>query len=271
MNMLRFAANVSIAFKEYPFRERFQHAARAGFAAVEFMSPFAYDVEQVVAVVKEADLKVVQFNFLDGDLAAGERGYASHPDKQSLWRGELLRALELGQQLGVRQINSLVGTVLEGIGREVQMECLVENLRWAVPHLEEAGLPLMVEALNVYDNPGYLLTTSYEVLDVLDAVGSSWVKFQYDVYHMQRMEGDLVHTIRGCIDRIGHVQIADNPGRHEPGTGEINYHFVLAALEETGYDGYIGLEYIPSGKTEDSFYWLPFDKRKECAAADLNL
>ncbi|MBM4429755.1 MAG: TIM barrel protein [Chloroflexi bacterium] len=271
MNMLRFTANVSIAFKEYPFYERFQRAAELGFGTVEFMSPFVHDVEQVVDAVKEANLKVVQFNFLDGDLAAGERGHASHPNKQSLWRGELLRALELGRQLGVRQINSLVGTVLEGVGCEAQIECLVENLRWAVPHLEEAAIPLMVEALNVYDNPGYLLTTSREVLIVLDTVNSPWVRFQYDIYHMQRMEGDLVRTIRACIDRIGHVQIADNPGRHEPGTGEINYPFVLAALEETGYDGYIGLEYIPSGKTEDSFYWLPFDKRKECAAADLNL
>jgi hydroxypyruvate isomerase len=271
MNMLRFAANVSIAFKEYPFHERFRKAAEAGFDAVEFMSPFVHDVAQVVAAVKETGLKVVQFNFLDGDLAAGERGYASHPNKQSLWQGELLRALELGRQLGVRQINSLMGTVLEGVGREVQMECLMENLCWAVPHLEETGIPLMVEALNAYDNPGYLLTTSREVLNVLDAMNSPWVRFQYDVYHMQRMEGDLVHTIRACINRIGHVQIADNPGRHEPGTGEINYRFVLAALEETGYDGYIGLEYLPLGKTEDSFYWLPFDRRKECTAADLNL
>lgn len=269
--MLKFAANITIAFKEHPFYERFQRAIDLGFGAVEFMSPFVHDVDEIAAKVSQTDVKVVQFNFLDGKLAAGERGYASYPDKESLWRDKLLQALDLGQQLHVRQINSLVGTRLEGVNREAQKECLLGNLRWAVPHLEEAGLPLMIEALNTYDNPGYLLSTSREVLDVLDAVASPWVQFQYDVYHMQRMEGDLVHTIRACSNRLGHVQIADNPGRHEPGTGEINYRFVLSVLEETGYDGYVGLEYVPSGTTEDSLSWLPFDKRKECTAADLNV
>jgi len=269
--MLRYSANVSILFREYPFYERFERAAACGFGAVEFMSPFVYDVEQVVAAVKDAGLKVVQFNFLDGNLAAGERGFASHPDKMEKWREELLRALELAERLEARQINSLVGTTLEGMTREAQIECLVENLRWAVPHLKRAGRPLMVEALNPFDNPGYLLCRSSEVLAVLDEVNSPWVRFQYDVYHMQRVEGDLVRTIQAHIARIGHVQIADNPGRHEPGTGEINYRFVLQALEATGYDGYVGLEYSPSGRTEDSFAWLPFDKRMQSTAADLNL
>jgi hydroxypyruvate isomerase len=140
-----------------------------------------------------------------------------------------------------------------------------------VPYLEAAQIPLMVEALNIIDNPGYLLSTSKDVLTVLDALDSPWIRFQYDVYHMQRMEGDLVNNIRINIDRIGHVQIADNPGRHEPGTGEINYRFVLGALEELSYDGYIGLEYIPSGRTEDSFEWLPFECRKVGGIHDLIL
>lgn len=269
--MLRFAANIAIAFKEYPFYERFRHAAEAGFGAVEFMSPFEYDVDRVIDAVNQTGLRVVQFNFLDGDLAAGERGYASHPSKQTTWRGQLQRSLELAQQLDVRQVNSLVGVTLEDVGREAQTACLVENLCWAAPLLEKAGIPLMVEALNTYDNDGYLLARSSDVMEVLDKVDSPWVRFQYDVYHMQRMEGDLVHTIRACIDRIGHVQIADNPGRHEPGTGEINYRFVLGALEEAGYEGYVSLEYVPSGATQESFGWLPLECRKECTAADLNL
>ena len=269
--MLRYAVNVTILFQEYPFYERFERAVACGFAAVEFMSPFAHDVERVVSAVRDAGLKVVQFNFLDGDLAAGERGFASHPGKVESWRGELLRALDLAERLGARQINSLVGTTLEGVTREAQIECLVANLRWAVPHLERAGRPLMVEALNPFDNPGVLLCRSRDVLDVLDEVDSPWVRFQYDVYHMQRVEGDLVRTIREHIGRIGHVQIADNPGRHEPGSGEINYRFLLQALEATGYGGYVSLEYIPSGRTEDSFAWLPFEQRVQSTAAGLNL
>jgi len=269
--MLRYSANVNMLFREYPFYERFERAAACGFGAVEFLSPFVYDVEQVVTAIRDAGLRVVQFNFLDGDLAAGERGFASHPDKVEEWREGLLRALDLAEQLKARQIHSLVGTTLEGMPREAQIECLVENLRWAVPYLSRAGCPLMVEALNPFDNPGYLLCSSREVLAVLDEVNSPWVRFQYDVYHMQRVEGDLVRTLRRHISRIGHVQIADNPGRHEPGTGEINYRFVLQALEATGYEGYVGLEYIPSGRTEDSFAWLPFARRVQSRAAELSL
>lgn len=267
--MLRFAVNLTIMFKEYPFYERFARAAEAGFRAVEFMSPFVYDAEAVIAAAEAASLDVVQFNFMDGDLASGERGCASHPGSQELWREKLFEALDLGRRLKGRQINSLVGNLQEEVGREAQMSCLIENLRWAVPNLERAELPLMVEALNLDDNPGYLLSSSDQVLDVIEAVGSPWVRFQYDVYHMQRMEGDLINTIRACGDRLGHVQIADNPGRHEPGTGEINYRNVLAALDQTGYGGYVGLEYIPSGRTEHSLTWLPFERRIESSPADL--
>jgi hydroxypyruvate isomerase len=269
--MLRFSVNITILFKEYPFTERFGRAAAAGFGAVEFMSPFAYDLAQVEAAAREAGVRVVQFNFADGNLAAGERGYASHPDRQAQWREELQQALELAPRLGARQINSLAGCAVPGLPWEAQIACLVDNLRWAVPHLERAGYPLLLEALNDFDNPGYLLTRSAHVLSVLDQVASPWVRFQYDVYHMQRMEGNLVETMRRHLPRLGHVQIADCPGRHEPGSGEINYRFVLGALEAAGYDGYVGLEYLASGQTEDSFAWLPFAKRREATAADLIL
>jgi hydroxypyruvate isomerase len=269
--MIKYAANVTIAFKEYEFCERFQRASDAGFQAVEFMSPFVYDVEEIVKAVSSSGIKVVQFNFMDGDLTGGQRGHASHPDKVEEWREECERALELSKRMGVRQINSLAGIELDGVSREEQMACLVDNLSWAAPKLKERELPLMLEPLNTYDNKGYLLGTSGEGLAVLDRVNSPWVRLQYDVYHMQRMEGDLVNTIRANIDRIGHVQIADNPGRHEPGTGEIDYRFVLGALDEAGYDGYVGLEYVPSGKTEDSFGWLPKGKRGSSTAEDLNL
>jgi len=269
--MLRYSANISIAFKEYPFYERFQRAADIGFGAVEFMSPFVYDVAKIVEAVQTAGVRVVQFNFSDGDLAAGERGFASHPNQRDRWRAEFIKAVELAPRLGARQINSLAGCVVPGLDREAQIECLVDNFRWAASRLEQAGFPMMLEALNPYDNPGYLLTRSRDVLDVLERIGSDWIKFQYDVYHMQRVEGELTRTIRENVAKIGHVQIADNPGRHQPGTGEINYRFVLHALDDAGYEGYVGLEYVPLGSTEDSFDWLPRDKRISSTADDLNL
>ena len=165
----------------------------------------------------------------------------------------------------------MAGCVVPGLAREAQIDCLVKNFGWALPQVEEAGLTLLLEGINPYDNPGYLLIHSAEVLDVLKRIDHSCLKFQYDVFHMQRVEGELVNTIRENVDAIGWVHIADNPGRHEPGTGEINYRFVLGALEGAGYEGYVGLEYSPSGSTEESFGWLPRECRVSCAARDLKL
>jgi len=269
--MIRYAANVSIAFKEHPFYERFQRAADLGFGAVEFMSPFPYDVDDVARAIRSAGVQVVQFNVADGNIGGGARGFASHPQRRQEWRDEMLRGIDLAVKLGARQINSLVGCVIPGMDRELQINYLVDNLQWADQHLAAAKLPLMIEALNLHDNPGYLLQYSREVIDVMDRAESEWVMFQYDVYHMQRVEGDLVRRIREYLPRIGHIQIADNPGRHQPGTGEINYRFVLGALEEAGYDRYVGLEYGPLTTTEASFDWLPRDKRVASTAADLRL
>jgi hydroxypyruvate isomerase len=270
--MLIFSANVSLAFREYPFLERFQRAADLGFKAVEFGVPPGHDVHEIVRAVEDAGLHVSMFSFATGDLAGGERGFASHPDKVDWWRNELRAALDLAVRLDAGVLNALAGCVVPGLGREVQIDCLVANLKWAIPHLREAGVPAMLEALNPYEHRGYLLIRSAEVLSVLDRVASPWCKFQFDAYHLQRVEGDLVRTLRAHIDQIGYVHIADNPGRHEPGTGEINYPFFLQALEDTGYDDYVGLEYLPSGRTEDSFGWLPRDQRGgPTTTADLNL
>ena len=269
--MLRFAANINTGFKEYPFYERFQKAADLGFGAIELPSPFVFDVEEVVRAAKASGVKVVQFNFADGDMPAGERGMASHPARQAEWRDSLAQAIALAQRLNARQINSLAGCVLPDVPRAEQLAYLVENLKWAMPHLAKATLPMMLEALNPFDNKGYLLTHTAEAIDVIQRVGSPWLKFQYDVYHMQRTEGELVNTIRANIAHIGHVQIADNPGRHQPGTGEINYRFVLGALEAAGYEGYVGLEYLPDPDTARGLGWLPRDRRVTATAADLVL
>lgn len=269
--MLRFAANLNTGFKEYPFYERFQKAAELGFGAVELPGLAAFDLDEVVKAAKAAGVKVVQFNFCDGNMAAGDRGMASHPAKQAEWRAGVKDAIALAQRMNARQINSLAGCVLPDTPRAEQLAFLVENLKWAMPLLEKAKLPMMLEALNAIDNKGYLLTHTAEGIDVIQRVGSPWLKFQYDVYHMQRTEGELVNTIRANIAHIGHVQIADNPGRHQPGTGEINYRFVLGALEATGYDGYVGLEYLPDPDTASGLGWLPRDRRVTATAADLVL
>lgn len=269
--MLRFSANLSMLFREASFVQRFNLAAQAGFAAVEFMSPFGYDLDEIAQAVSRTGLKVVQYNFADGDIAAGERGFLSHPDRVSDWRKRLRDAIDLAARLMPKQLNSLAGNLVVGRSREEQLAVLLDNLHWALPYLERAGLPLMLEALNSYDNEAYLLTHSWEVLEILDQVDSPWIRFQCDVYHMQRMEGNLTETLQKAISRIGHVQIADCPGRHEPGTGEINFSFVLSTLEKLGYRGYVGLEYMPRQSTEESLAWLPGHARVQTTALELAL
>lgn len=269
--MLRFSANISMLFTDVPFLDRFQRAADAGFGAVEFLWPAGIDLDALVRVKEAAGVDVVLLNVNEGDLSAGDRGFLSHPNRQEWWRDAFEQALELTQRLGCRRLHTMAGNELPGLSREDQLECAVDNLTWALPQLEAAGITATVEALNLFDNPEFLLYHSAHVLELLGRLETSQVQFQYDVYHMQRMEGNLIVTIQQHIDRIGHVQIADSPGRHQPGTGEINYRNVLAALDEAGYDGYIGLEYVPLGTTEESIEWLPRDGRRASSVRDLAL
>lgn len=269
--MLRFSTNLNMLFTELSFLARFEAAAEAGFRAVEFLSPFAHDVDALRRAVKATKVVVVQYNFADGDFSKGERGFLSDPYRTSEWRKALEDGIELASVLKPRQLNALAGNRLDQVTREQQIATLLDNVRWALPRLEGAGLPLMLEALNSHDNSGYLLTHSWEVLEILNQLDSPWVQFQYDVYHMQMMEGNLTQTLRTNISRIGHVQIADCPGRNEPGTGEINYGFVLGTLESIGYQRYVGLEYRPLIGTQESLKWLPKTEREETTLAQLLL
>lgn len=258
---MRFSANISMLFTEAPFLERFQLAADAGIGAVEFLWPAGVDLDALVAAREAAGVDVALFNVNEGDLAAGDRGFLSHPNRRDWWCEAFRQALELAQRLECRRLHTMFGNELPGLSRDEQTACAVDNLTWALPQLEEAGVTATIEALNLFDNPGFLLYRSAHVIDVLNRLDTPRVRFQYDVYHMQRMEGNLIATIRDHVDRMGHVQIADSPGRHQPGTGEINYSNVLAALDEAGYAGYVGLEYTPLGTTEESLAWLPYDAR----------
>ncbi len=271
-SVLRFAANLSMLWREVPFLERFARAREAGFAAVEFLWPRGEDLEAVVEAVRASGLQVVLHNMDAGDIAAGERGYANDPARQEEWRERFLEALALARRLGCPRINCLVGNALPDLPRELQWAVVLENFRWALPRVQEAGVTLMVEALNPIESPRYLLHRTADSLALLRALGfPPQVKIQYDIYHMQRSEGNLIATIHEVFPHIGHIQIADPPGRHQPGTGEIAWGRVLGALESLGYAGYIGLEYVPLGGTEESLRWLPPGKRREAAVADLRL
>ncbi|MCA1719374.1 MAG: TIM barrel protein [Actinobacteria bacterium] len=269
---MRFCANVFMLFGEVPFLERFGRAAEAGFSAVEFWWPGAAgeDPGEVEKAIKDARLEVALFNFDAGDmLGAGDRGLVSDPEREGQFRENVPVALELARSLDCRKINVLVGLEIDGMGREEQRK----NVGFAADEARDAGVEVMVEALSTLDNGPYLLNTTEQAVEFVRSVGRENVRIQYDVFQMQRMEGNLVATLREHFDHIGHVQIADSPERGEPGTGEIRFPYVLGALEEFGYDGYVGLEYGPTTETtEDSLGWLPRELRgRDVAAPDLRL
>ncbi len=273
---MRFCANVFMLFGEVPFLERFGRAAEAGFSTVEFWGPGAAGKEpgEVEKAVRDAGIEVALFNFDAGDmLGAGDRGLVSDPEREAQFRENVPVALELARSLDCRKMNVLVGLEIDGMGREEQLGLARKNVGFAADEARDAGVEVMVEALSTLDNGAYLLNTTEQAVEFVRTVGRENVRIQYDVFQMQRMEGNLVATLREHFDYIGHVQIADSPGRGEPGTGEIRYPYVFGALEELGYDGYVGLEYGPTTETtEDSLGWLPRELRgKDVSASDLTL
>jgi hydroxypyruvate isomerase len=270
---MRFSANVSILFKEVPFLERFGRAAEAGFSAVEFWWPAGEDLDDVEKSIKDAGLSVALFNFDAGDMGAGDRGLAGDPGRRRQFRENVPVALDLARSLGCKKMNALVGHEVPSMARDEQLALARENVRFAAAKAEAAGVTVMVEAVNTFENGPYLLYTTGQAAGFVRDVGRENVKVQHDIYHMQRMEGNLVANLREHIGLIGHVQIADSPGRGEPGTGEIHFPFVLDELERLGYDGHVGLEYNPTtGMTEESFGWLPKELRGEdVAVSELRL
>lgn len=259
---MRFSANVSMLFREVPLLERFARAREAGFSAVELWWPSGEDPGEVERAVRDAGVRVIALNFDAGDLPGGDRGLLSDPARQARFRENVPVALDLAGRLGCRQLNALVGLRLAALAGDEQLALARENVAWAADRAAALGATVLVEALNVFENGPYLLQTTRQASEFAASVGRENVKLQYDAYHMQRMEGNLVATLREHIGRIAHVQIADSPGRGEPGTGEIHYPFVLRELEALGYRGYVGLEYRPStGSTAESLRWLPESAR----------
>jgi hydroxypyruvate isomerase len=258
--MLRFAANVSMLFTEYAFLDRFDAAAKASFGAVELQFPYAFSVAAIGQRLASSGLPLVLLNLPAGNWEAGERGIACHPGRVDEFRAGVALGLEYARALGVRQLNCLAGIAPPGVSDAQMHATLVANLAFAAAALQAHGMRLLLEPINTFDVPGFYVNRTDQALAILDAVGAPNAFVQYDIYHAQRMEDELVGTLQRNLARIGHIQLADNPGRHEPGSGEINYQFLLDWLGQSGYAGYVGCEYIPQGAgpnpTQAGLGWL---------------
>jgi hydroxypyruvate isomerase len=253
--MPKFAANLTMLFNEVPFLDRFEQAAQAGFEAVEFLFPYDFAAEDIRAKLKGNKLALVLHNLPAGDWAAGERGIACHPNRVDEFRAGVAKAISYAKVLEVGQLNCLAGKLPDGVSAQQAHGVFVENLRFAAGELKKAGLRLLIEPINTFDIPGFFLSRTDQALAILKEVGADNLFIQYDIYHAQRMEGEIAATLRDRLPQIGHLQLADNPGRNEPGTGELNYAFLFKHIDAIGYTGWIGCEYKPKAATVDGLGW----------------
>jgi len=254
--MPKLAANLSLLFPQLPFLERFAAAASAGFRYVEYQFPYAFGgAREIAQRARDAGVEVVLHNLPAGDAARGDRGIACQPARAAEFREGVERAIEYAKAAGCPRLNALAGIPPAGLARDAAKETLVDNLRHAAAKCAAAGLTLLTEPINPRTVPGFLLNTSKDGIEAIDAVGADNLKLQYDVFHMQIVEGDLAKTIERLLPRIGHLQIADVPDRHEPGTGEINFPWLFAHIDRLGYRGWVGAEYVPKGDTLEGLSW----------------
>lgn len=254
--MPKFAANLTMLFTERDFLERFEAASQAGFKAVEFLFPYAYPASQIKSLLDKHQLKLVLHNLPAGNWEAGDRGIACNPKRIDEFREGVARGIAYAKELGVTQLNCLIGKVPEEASKLTVDQTVIENLRFAASELKKNGIRLLIEPINTYDIPSFYLHGTEQALALIEKVGSDNLFIQYDIYHMQRMEGEIAATLTKHLSMIKHVQLADNPGRNEPGTGELNYPFLFEHLKAIGYDGWIGCEYKPATKTEEGLGWI---------------
>jgi hydroxypyruvate isomerase len=267
--MPKFCANLTLLYNEHAFLDRFASAAEAGFKGVEYLFPYEHDKERLADALRKHELVQVLHNLPAGKWAEGERGIACHPDRVGEFQDGVGLAIEYATALGCKQVNCLAGLSPAGVPEERQRTTLVANLKFAALKLSEAGIRLLIEPINTLDIPGFYLTHSAQALGIIDEVGSDNLFLQYDIYHMQIMEGDLARTIQKNLARISHMQLADNPGRNEPGTGEINYAFLFDFIDSIGYQGWIGCEYKPKTTTGEGLSWIaPYLGTAEAASLD---
>ncbi len=254
--MPKFAANLTMLFNELDFLDRFEAAARVGFKGVEYLFPYDYEAAVLKEHLQRHNIVQVLHNLPAGDWSAGDRGIGCHPDRATEFQDGVGMAIDYAAALGCKQVNCLAGIAPAGVPTEKLHETLVTNLKFAAEKLSDVGVALLIEPINTIDIPGFFLCHSEQALKIIDEVGSNNLQLQYDIYHMQIMEGDLARTLETNIDVIRHIQLADNPGRHEPGSGEINYGFIFKHLDSIGYQGWIGCEYKPLSATEAGLDWV---------------
>lgn len=259
--MTRFAVNVGFLFRELPYLERFAAVREAGFEAVESAWP-PVAPEAFAHAVRSNALRVVLLNMRAGDLDAGERGFPNDPRRRDEWREALVQALELAQGVACPILNVLAGDRLGDLPEVEQWTVLQESLAWALPRAAVAGVRLVVEVLNPIDTPDYLVADLGSAQRLMDLLAPAGLGLQFDTYHVARIAGDVAPVLRGLAPHVGHIQIADVPGRHEPGTGTIDWRAFFRALDEARYEGAIGLEYLPAGETLSGLAWLPRGERQ---------
>jgi hydroxypyruvate isomerase len=251
----RFAANLSMMFNEYPFLDRFGAAAKAGFSGVEFLFPYEYPTVDLKHRLEANGLTQALFNMPPGDWAAGDRGLAALPGRQSQFRDSVKLALDYATTLGCKLVHCMAGIVPTGVSLTTAGSVYAANLAWAGEQALAAGVKLAIEPINHRDMPGYFLNTEAQGAAIVQAIGTDRVGLQFDVYHCQTTEGDLTKRMELHLPLIVHMQIADVPARNEPGTGEIGWPFVFRRMDELGYTGWVGCEYRPAGDTVAGLAW----------------
>jgi hydroxypyruvate isomerase len=253
--MPRLAANLTMLFGEIDFLDRFDAAAEAGFRGVEFLFPYAYDAQVLQKRLRDSGLVQVLHNLPAGNWAGGERGIACLPDRVDEFKSGVAQAIRYATALDCDRVNCLAGILPPTVDAAIARETLVRNLRYAAPLLKSAGITLLIEPINTRDVPGFFLSGTRQAIEIMDAVGSDNLSLQYDIYHMQIMEDDVAPAIERLLPRIGHMQLADVPGRHEPGTGAIDFGSLLSLIDRLGYSGWIGCEYVPKAGTAEGLAW----------------
>jgi hydroxypyruvate isomerase len=253
--MPKFAANLSTLFTELSFLDRFAAARAAGFDAIEFQFPYACEPEWITGRLARYNLQLIMHNLPPGDSAAGDRGMACDPRRVQEFQDSVELGLDYADELGARMLHCMAGKIPRNVSRERAHATYVANLKFAAGKLKERGLDLLIEPINDRDVPGYFLTSSRQAAAVIRECAVDNLFLQFDIYHMQRMEGDLANSLRTLLPLIRHVQFADVPGRHEPGTGEIRFPYLFGLLDELGYDGWVGCEYTPRTTTLDGLGW----------------
>lgn len=254
--MPKFASNLTMMFNEVDFLDRFEAAARSGFKGVEYLFPYDYPPDQLGELLHSNDLAQVLHNLPAGDWDGGDRGIACDPSRVGEFQDGVGQAIEYATVLNCPQVNCLAGIVPRSVAAQTAHDTFVDNLKFAAPVLENAGVRLLIEPINTIDIPGFLLTHTHQARSIISEVASPNLFLQHDIYHMQIMEGDLARTIETNLDVIAHMQLADNPGRNEPGTGEINYDFLFDLIDASSYDGWIGCEYRPKTTTGEGLHWI---------------